>query len=107
MVYPDHFPFLLSFKNLPLKTNVKNCGPKYTLWNTNKEGGWEKYKNFTEENIKLDEVAVDCSEDPNHMMTKINKELNRIKYLSFGKVKNRQKPKYKVRTTSEGQSPVL
>ena len=93
MVYPDHFSFLLTFKNLPLKINVKNCVPKYTLWNTNKEGGWEKYTALTEENIKLDEVANDSSKDPNYMMTKISKELNRIKFVSFGKVKNRQKPK--------------
>ena len=48
---------------------------------------------MTDENTKFDEVAKDTSEEPDMMMKKIDKELNRIKYISFGKVKIRQKPK--------------
>ena len=93
MVYPDHFPLLLVFKNLQLKSRQQKNGCKITMWNTNKDGGWEKYKELTEDNTKLQEVAVDSSEDPDHMMNKIDKELNRIKYIAFGKVKLIQKPK--------------
>ena len=93
LVYPDHYSSLLVFKNLPLKNSQVNPGPKFTLWNTNKEGGWEKYKMLTEENTKFNEVAEDVHSDPDELMTKISKELNRVKYVSFGKVKIRQKPK--------------
>ena len=93
MVYPDHFSSLLIFKNLPLKSDHSYDGPKFTLWHTNKEGGWENYRKLTEDNLKLEEVAKDTSDDPDQMMKKIDKELNRIKYVSFGKVKIRQKPK--------------
>ena len=93
MVYPDHFSSLLVFKNLPMKTIKVVSGPKFTLWNTNKEGGWEEYKKLTEDNVKLNEAAEDASSDPDHIMNKISKELNRIKHVSFGKVKLSRKPK--------------
>jgi hypothetical protein len=67
-----------TFKNLPFKSKQKKGGPKFTMWNTNKEGGWDNYKRITEENTKLDEVANDTSDDPDMMLKKINKELNKI-----------------------------
>ena len=68
--------------------------PKFTLWNTNKAGGWEIYKDLTENNEKFNEVARDCIEDdPNQLMKVIDKELNRIKFKAFGKVKIKLKPK--------------
>ena len=33
--------------------------PKFTLWNTNKAGGWEIYKDLTENNQKFNEVDRD------------------------------------------------
>ena len=93
VVYPDHYSLLLRFKNLPLKIVGKTAGVKFTLWNTRKEGGWETYKELTEDNCKLMDVAEDISGDPTHMMKKIDKELNRIKFIAFGKVKVGQKPK--------------
>ena len=93
MIYPDHYSLVLTFKNLPLKTGQVNTGPKFNLWNTNKQGGWEKYKSMTTNNDILEKVAVDDSEDPDKMMKNIEKELNKVKYASFGKVKIRNKPK--------------
>ena len=93
LVYPDHYSSLLVFKNIPLKTSQSCTGPKFTLWNTNKEGGWKKYKTLSEDNSKFKEVAEDMNANPDELMTKISKELNRIKYISFGKVKIRKKPK--------------
>ena len=93
VVYPDHYASLLTFKDIPLKSEQKVGGPKYTIWNTNKEGGWEKYKEMTEDNPKLEEVGRDSSNDADKMMNIINKELNRIKYIAFGKVKTSKKLK--------------
>ena len=93
VVYPDNYSMLLRFKNLPLKLVGKTAGKKFTLWNTNKEGGWNKFKELTEDNCKLLEVAKDSSEDTTNMMNKIQKELNRVKYIAFGKMKVGQKPK--------------
>ena len=93
LVYTDHYSLELIFKNLPLKSGQVKAEPTFRLWNTNKEGGWEKYTAMTTDNGKLEEVAADDSEDPDRMMNSIDKELNRIKYASFGKVKVRNKPK--------------
>ena len=89
VVYPDHYASLLIFKKLLLKSKQKVGGPKFTIWNTNKEGGWENYRMMTGDNPILDEVANDASKDPDKMMKTIDKELNRIKHVSFGKVKFR------------------
>ena len=81
------------FKNLPLNSGQVNAGPTYTLWNTNKDGGWDKYSAMTTDNDKLEEIACDTSDDPDKMMSGIEKELTRIKFVSFGKVKVRNGPK--------------
>ena len=94
VVYPDHYPLILSFKNLPLKSSQKVINPKFTLWDTNKAGGWDVYHALTEDNAKLREIAEDTEEDnPDTIMTAIDKELNRVKFVAFGKVKVKQKPK--------------
>ena len=44
IVYSDHYAIILKFTDLPLKSEQFFPGQKYTRWNTNKEGGWVKYK---------------------------------------------------------------
>ena len=78
---------------MPLQTSQAKAGAKFCIWNTDKEGGWDKFKELTEDNEKLLEVARDITGDVDVMMKTIDKELNRIKYVSFGKVKINQKPK--------------
>ena len=51
-----YFP-VLSFSKIFLSKQKMN--PKFTLWNTNKAGGWEIYKDLTENNQKFNEVARD------------------------------------------------
>ena len=58
---------------------------KETIWNTNKPGGWNQYKLLTEHNDNLDNIKNYVSSEK--MMNSINREMNRIKYKSFGKVK--------------------
>ena len=43
----DHFPIIVTFKDLPNKTSKKPPTENYTMWNTNKVGGWEVYENLT------------------------------------------------------------
>ena len=42
LVYPDHYPVLLTLKNLPLAKEKKE--EKIVRWNLAKEGGWEEYR---------------------------------------------------------------
>ena len=87
VVYPDHISVLLVFKGLPLKTSQAKAGAKFCIWNTNKEGGWDKFKELTEDNEKLLEVARDITGDVDVMMKTIDKELNRINMFPLAKLK--------------------
>ena len=89
--FTDHYTMIVLFKNIPLKP-VKNIGcRKVTRWNTNKEGGWETYKEMAAGNNKLIEIANANSEDSNDIMKKIDNELDKIRYQAFGKVKEKSK----------------
>ena len=84
--YTDHRSLILEFRNLPLKLNSNNAGVKYTMWNTNKIGGWEVYKMLTETNQNL-ENAVQQKDDPTEAMKLIDDAMNEAKYKSFRKIK--------------------
>ena len=47
------------------------------MWNLNQPGGWDLYKELTEDN----------KTDPNKLMDKINKIINKVKFKAFGKVR--------------------
>ena len=55
-------------------------------WNTNRDGGWHKYKEKTENNMILNKVSVQPDRDPEKMMSEIEKELKNIKFEVFGKL---------------------
>ena len=81
------------FKNIPLKpTQAVGC-VKVTRWNTNKPGGWEAYEEMITDNDKLKDIARGAINDPDIIMSKIDKELERIKYKTFGKAKEQIKSK--------------
>ena len=64
-------------------------GRKVTRWNTNKEGGWDAYSEMTKYNPILKDIAEDDFEDSNKLMTQIDKELDSIRFKSFGKTKEK------------------
>ena len=55
-------------------------------WNTNRDGGWHKYKEKTDNNMILNKVSVQPDRDPEKMMSEIEKELKNIKFEVFGKL---------------------
>ena len=90
--FSDHRSFILEFRNIPLRLKTSSAGVKFSMWNTNKTGGWEVYKMLTEKNEKLEEAAV-VNADPTEAMKAIDAELNKVKFKAFGKVKIRNQPK--------------
>ena len=59
---------------------------KETVWNTNKPGGWDKYKDLTEADDDLNSLAegdLSNSTEYNHKMDKI---MDKVKFKCFGKV---------------------
>ena len=93
VTYTDHYSLLLTFKNLLLYARDINGGKKVKRWNTNKEGGWEAYKELTKDNLVLKSVANEECDDSNKMMKKMDKELDSIKFKTFGKSKEKSKLK--------------
>ena len=85
--FPDHYSIVLSFRGIPTKEKHVSIGKKYTHWNTNRENGWQKYKELTSSNSRLERAANSNSDDPDYLMNIIEKELTSIKYKAFGKVK--------------------
>ena len=89
MTYTDHYSLVLTMKNIPLCAKQVTAGRKVIRWNTNKEGGWDAYSELTNNNVVLEEVAEDESNEANKIMVKMDKELDRIKFNAFGKVKEK------------------
>ena len=91
--FTDHYSLLLSFKNLPMASGSRyNKGVRKVIWNTNRAGGWDTFKQLTSDNKVLQEVADADNDSPEKMMKKLDKEVTRIKHEAFGKVKVRFKP---------------
>ena len=92
--FPDHYALLLTLKNIPKlkKKNVVNR--KHIRWNTRKVNGWETYTKLTDNNNKLMDIVQNNVDDPETILKVFNKEMNKIKYKSFGKVTVSSKSKH-------------
>ena len=68
-------------------TKVKKCKENQIMWNTNKSGGWEKFKDITDDNKDLKELLDDENmESPTVFNDNLEKIMNKVKFKSFGKV---------------------
>ena len=63
------------------------------IWNLNKENGWKDYKSLTEANDRLKAAADNTTDTTTKLMSDIEKELTKVKFKAFGKVKVRSRPK--------------
>ena len=85
LVYPDHFPVLLTLENLPVAEKEKE--EKIVRWNLAKIGGWEEYKKESEKvKEKLKEVVKNKEASIEESKAKFDKLHNKIKFKAFGKV---------------------
>ena len=67
---------------MPLKNPSMKKDEDQVIWNTNKPGGWTKYKDLTDNNNELDVIR----EKAENMTS--NEMMKKIKYKCFGKVNN-------------------
>ena len=99
LVYPDHFPVLLTLENLPLEKKEKE--EKQVRWNLAKEGGWKHYK---EESKKAVERLIDILNNKDYSIEETKKMFDKVhehvKYKAFGKVtlRTNHKEKYEKRS---------
>ena len=100
-VTSDHFPLLLTFSSVfsnGEKTNNTEKPVTYTMWNTNKPGGWSKYKEITENHsifrgIFNDNFKSMGQQDRGRstvIMNNLDKVMTKINFQAFGKVKRKQ-----------------
>ena len=81
--YTDHYSVLISFKDIPL-TNTVVSSKSIVRWNTNRDGGWNKFKEMTENNRVFNKVSIQLDGDADTMMKDINKELKHIDLVHVG-----------------------
>ena len=86
LVYTDHRPLFLVFENLPMNNKKSIPSIKNTVWNTNKPGGWDIYKELTDSNDDLEKLVEEDISEPSKFNHKFEKIVNKIKFKSFGKV---------------------
>ena len=67
------------------------------MFNLNKDGGWSKFKELTDDNDVLKKTVDDEETDSTKVMNVIEKELNKVKFKSFGKATVRNE----LKTTKE------
>ena len=89
--YTDHYTIILYMENIPCFGVSKE---KVIRWNLSKEGGWEAYKEITDD--KSQEI-IRIVEDKNKSIEDIFKDFERvdkdIKFEAFGKVTIKDKRK--------------
>ena len=58
-VTSDHFPIIVTFTNLPMKnTKKKTKVDNFTIWNTNKENGWNNYEYPTRKDELFKNICI-------------------------------------------------
>ena len=96
LVYPDHFPVLLTLENLPLEKEKKK--DKIVKWNLAKEGGWQEYRKESEKvKDKQENILNDKELSIYEAKKKFDKVHDHVKYKAFGKVTIRENQKEKVK----------
>ena len=86
----DHFPIIVTFSSMfCTKKRLKNPY-SFTLWNTNKIGGWNTFKEMTDGDIfkRVNETSQNPSST--EALVKLNTIMTTIKYSAFGKVKRKK-----------------
>jgi hypothetical protein len=82
--YTDHYPFEVELVMPSSKMeNKTEC-----RWNLLKPGGWEKYKEVSDDFAsKMDVIIENKSLNIEDVMMKVDKIMDKIKYSAFGKTK--------------------
>ena len=92
LVFTDHYGLLFKLKNIPMKVKSLKITKDTVVWNTNKEGGWEKYHDLTSDSRELESIAGNANDmNSDELMLKLSRRMEKIKFQSFGKVKKRMK----------------
>ena len=97
IVYSDHFTIILYLKDLPT-VNLKK--EKLIRWNLKKEGGWERYKELSDDRSKdIEKLVDDDGKSIDQVFKGFERIDNDIKFKAFGKITLKDKKVIKVQKT--------
>ena len=85
--YPDHFPIIVTFRNLSKNKLGKPSKNVHTIWNTHKEGGWEAFKMLSDNQDLFTNIISKENENTTADVANLQKKMTKIKFSAFGKVK--------------------
>ena len=86
LVKPDHYTIILKFKDIP--TNRDNLENKdEARFNLKKDGGWDSYKELTENCEELLAIVNDNEATIEEIYERFDKIHKKIKFKSFGKTR--------------------
>ena len=86
-MYSDHYSLFLVLKYVPVKPKVKPGKKRKVIWNTKREGAWQKYYEKTNSNEEFENLVIDSNKiDVNMFDNKIDKLMTKCKFSCFGKV---------------------
>ena len=98
-IYPDHYPIVVKFKNLPAR-QIKS--DRISTWNLKVPEGWKKYELLTNQVVKkMNKVIEDESLDIESIKKKTDAIQNKVKFQAFGKTKPPTGKKRKFRLEGE------
>ena len=87
--FTKHYPLVVNLE-MPRVKKVKEKTEPH--WNTHKPGAWDKYKEVTDYmDEKIENILETDSNENEEVMEKIDKIKNKIKHITFGKTKPKQK----------------
>ena len=86
--FSDHFSFKVILGGMPSTKQLKKI--KETVWNLNKLGGWDEYKNKTDEvSNQVIEIVDDENYTIDEVMKRVQKVEDKVKFAAFGKTRKR------------------
>ena len=84
--FPDHYAVKITLQNIPIRRKQFQPGGRETKWNLKRENGWGNYLKKTENNPTLWKAAQMITDEPEDILKVIEKETNKVKHASFGKI---------------------
>ena len=84
-IYPDHYPLIVRFNNLPMHRIKED---RVSNWNLNVPEGWKKYQELSDKIAEnMNTIIEDESLDIEAVKKRVDALQSKIKFQAFGKTK--------------------
>ena len=87
--HSDHFPIIVEFRNIPRRGSTKLNNKPQTVWNLNKDGGWDVFNKATKELCEFEDVFDNNNKSTTDIVKDMERKITKKKFEAFGKIKIR------------------